>query len=157
MSILKLSRMSEGEINRLIRDQILCRIAFKGEKYPYLAPFQYAYINGILYFHFTDYGRKMILLEKDKRVCVEIEGYTENLSEYRFVVLRGNLKVVKDSQLRAQVIKTMAEEGKRRLSENFLAAHGLKPEQGWSSLTQETSFIIVKLDKVKEKIGLRSP
>lgn len=149
--------MSEDEIDRLIREQIICRIAFKGEKYPYLAPFQYVYINGSLYFHFTDYGRKMTLLEKDKRVCVEIESYTKNLSEYRFVVLRGSLKVVKGSQERERVIKRMADEGRRRLSENFLAAHGLRPERGWSSLAQKTSPIIVKLDEVTEKIGLRSP
>ena len=136
---------------------MLCRIAFKGNEYPYMAPFQYVLMNGSIYFHFTDYGRKMRLLEKDKRVCVEIEEYKPDLSEYNFVVLRGTLKVVTDPQERAMVIRRMAEEGEQKLSPNFLAAHGFKKEEGWSSLTPEKPLIIVKLEDVSQEIGLKSP
>ena len=136
---------------------MLCRIAFKGNNYPYMAPFQYVFMNRSLYFHFTDYGRKMKLLEKDKRVCVEIEKYRTDLSEYNFVVLRGTLKVVTDPQERAKAIKRMAEEGKQKLSTNFLAAHGFKKEEGWSSFTPEKPLVIVKLQEIAEEIGLKSP
>ena len=136
---------------------MLCRIAFKGDEYPYMAPFQYVLMNGTIYFHFTDYGRKMRLLEKDKRVCVEIEEYNPDLSEYNFVVLRGTLKVVTDPQERAMVIRRMAEEGKQKLSPNFLAAHGFKKEEGWSSFTPEKPLVIVKLENVAQEIGLKSP
>ena len=94
--VLKLPKMKGQEIKKLINDEMLCRIAFKGAKYPYIAPFQYVYMNGSLYFHFTDYGRKMKMLESDNRVCVEIEQIQPNLSEYNFVSLRGNLNVVVD-------------------------------------------------------------
>ncbi len=149
--------MEKHEIEKLIKEQMLCRIAFKGDKYPYMAPFQYVFTNGALYFHFTNYGKKMKLLERDKRVCVEIERYRSDLSEYRFVVLRGTLKVVTDPQERAKVIKKIAEEGKQKLSENFLAAHGFKKEQGWSSFTPEKPIVIVKLEEIAEEIGLKSP
>ncbi|NIQ04639.1 MAG: pyridoxamine 5'-phosphate oxidase family protein [Candidatus Korarchaeota archaeon] len=157
MTIVRLPKMEKHEIEKLIREQMLCRIAFKGDKYPYMAPFQYVFMNGSLYFHFTDYGRKMRLLERDKRVCVEIESYQKDLSEYSFVVLRGTLKIVKGPQERARVIKTMAEEGKQRLSTNFLAAHGFKKEEDWSSFTPEKTLVIVKLDEIAEEIGLKSP
>ncbi len=157
LTIVRLPKMEKHEIEKLIREQMLCRIAFKGDKYPYMAPFQYVFMNGSLYFHFTDYGRKMRLLERDKRVCVEIESYQKDLSEYSFVVLRGTLKIVKGPQERARVIKTMAEEGKQRLSTNFLAAHGFKKEEDWSSFTPEKSLVIVKLDEIAEEIGLKSP
>jgi len=78
--------MEKLEIEKLLREQMVCRIAFKGNEYPYMAPFQYVAMDGFLYFHFTDYGKKMRLLEKDKRVCVEIEKYRPDLSEYNFVV-----------------------------------------------------------------------
>lgn len=136
---------------------MLCRIAFKGDKYPYMAPFQYVLMNGSLYFHFTGYGKKIRLLERDKRVCVEIETYRKDLSKYSFVVLRGTLKTVTDPQERARVIKRMAEEGKRRLSRNFLPAHGFKKEDGWSSFTPEKPLLIVKLEEIAEEIGLKSP
>ncbi len=149
--------MEENEIESLIREQILCRIAFKGDKHPYMAPFQYVFMDGSLYFHFTDYGKKMRLLERDKRVCVEIEKYLPDLSEYSFVVLRGTLKVVEDPQERAKVIEEMAKEGRQKLSTNFLVAHGFKKEEGWSSLTPEKPLVIVKLEEILEKIGLKSP
>ena len=149
--------MDKREIEKLIREQMLCRIAFKGDKYPYMAPFQYVLMHGSIYFHFTDYGKKMKLLERDKRVCVEIETYKPDLSEYNFVVMRGTLKVVTDPQERAMVIRRMAEEGKQRLSPNFLAAHGLKKEEGWSSITPEKPLVIVKLENIAQEIGLKSP
>ena len=136
---------------------MLCRIAFKGDEYPYMAPFQYVLMNGSIYFHFTDYGRKMRLLEKDKRVCVEIEKYQSDLSEYSFVVLRGTLKIVADPQERAMVIRRMTEEGEQKLSPNFLAAHGFKKEEDWSSFTPEKPLVIVKLENVAQEIGLKSP
>jgi len=149
--------MSKGEIATLIREQMLCRIAFKGDKYPYMAPFQYVVVDGSLYFHFTEYGKKMKLLERDDRICVEIESYRPDLSEYNFVVMRGKLKVVTDSWERAEVIKSMAEEGKQKLSTNFLAAHGFKKGEDWSSFTPEKPLVIVKLEAITQEIGLKSP
>ncbi|MDH5450184.1 MAG: pyridoxamine 5'-phosphate oxidase family protein [Candidatus Bathyarchaeota archaeon] len=157
MTVVKLPKMEKYEIEKLLQEQMLCRIAFKGDKYPYMAPFQYVLMDGFLYFHFTDYGKKMRLLERDKRVCVEIEKYRPDLSEYNFVVLRGELEVVRDPNERAKVINRIAEEGKQKLSTNFLAAHGFKKEEGWSSFAPERQVVIVKLKEVAEEIGLKSP
>jgi nitroimidazol reductase NimA-like FMN-containing flavoprotein (pyridoxamine 5'-phosphate oxidase superfamily) len=157
LTVVKLPKMEKSEIEKLLQEQMLCRIAFKGDKYPYMAPFQYVLMGGSLYFHFTDYGKKMKLLERDKRVCVEIEKYRPDLSEYNFVVLRGELEVVRDPQERAKVINRIAEEGKQKLSTNFLVAHGFQKEEGWSSFTPERPVVIVKLKEVAEEIGLKSP
>ena len=51
------------EINSKTRAMLY---AFKGVKYPYIPPFQHVMLDGVLYFHFTDYGKKMKLIEKDK-------------------------------------------------------------------------------------------
>ncbi|WP_455368773.1 pyridoxamine 5'-phosphate oxidase family protein [[Eubacterium] cellulosolvens] len=157
MKIVRLPKMDEKEIQKLLGQQMLCRIAFKAEKYPYMAPFQYVLMNNTLYFHFTNYGRKMDLIEKDDRVCVEIESCNNDLSDYNFVVLRGNLKVVDDLDERALAIEKMANEGEKKLSENFLAAHGIRKDEGWHSFSKKKPFVIVKLDKIIEKIGLKSP
>ena len=157
MAVVKLPRMGKHEIEELIKEQMLCRIAFKGDDYPYVAPFHYVLYNGSLYFHFTDYGRKMKLLEKDNRVCVYIEKYQPDLSEYRFVALRGMLNPVTDPQERAEVIRMISQQGRERLSENFLAAHGFKTEDGWASLTSNKPLLIIKLEQITEEVGLRSP
>ena len=153
--IIKLPKMNRQEIENVLYEQFLCRIAFKASDYPYIAPFQYVYMNSTLYFHFTDYGRKMKMLKKDNRVCVEIEKLYPDLSEYYFVSIRGRLILVENSEERNTVITRMAEDGKRKLSPNFLAAHGLKSEDGWSSLAPERPLVILKLDVV-DKMGLKS-
>jgi len=154
--VVKLASMKTQEIHKLLREQILCRIAFKDAEYPYIAPFQYVYLNDALYFHFTDYGKKMTLLQLDNRVCVEIETIQPDMSEYHFVSLRGTLTSVDDPTERRTAIQRMAEDGRNNLSTNFLAAHGLEPREGWSSFTSEKPLRIFKLT-ILEKIGIKSP
>jgi len=152
-----LPRLKKSEIERLIKDQFLCRIAFRGEEYPYIAPFQYVSANGALYFHFTAYGRKMKLIEQNENVCVEIEQFNSDLSRYMFVTLKGSLSIVTNPNERAEVIEKMRLFGKERLSRNFLAAHGLRADENWDSLTEEKSVVIVKLHPIVAKSGLKSP
>jgi len=154
----KLPKMSKAEINQLLSEQFLCRIAFGGKRAPYMAPFQYIFIDGMLYFHFTDYGKKIGLLEEGNPVCVEIERYTPNLGDYGFVVLIGKLQVVTDPQEKAKAIARMVEDAEAKgLSTNFLPAHGLPKDSNWSALKAEQIILIVKLVDVTEIVGLKSP
>ncbi len=149
--------MSKTEVDELIRSQHICRIAFMGEEYPYIAPFQYVFMKGSLYFHFTDYGRKMRYLERNNRVCVQIEHLAPDLSDYKFVVVRGTLDVVKNENERNEAIQRMAQEGEKKLSRNFLVAHGLRKEEGWSELAGHKNAIVVRVVDVAEEMGLKSP
>ncbi len=154
---MKLPRMSKAEIDQLLSEQFLCRIAFGGKYSPYIAPFQYVFVDGALYFHFTDYGRKMGLLEEGNPVCVEIEHYTSDLGEYGFVVLVGKLHVVTDPKENAKAIALMIKDAEAKgLSTNFLPAHGLPKESNWSSLNDEKPLVVVKLVDVTEIVGLKS-
>jgi uncharacterized protein len=148
--------MQDHEIEELINEQFLCRVAFKGTAYPYIAPFQYAVVNGTIYLHFTEYGKKMNFLEQGTPVAVEIERYTSNLSEYAFVVLTGKLKLVKTPDERKAAVQKMAEVGKRRLSPNFLVAHGFSKGSKWLSFSENQEILMIKLE-VTEKMGLKSP
>jgi nitroimidazol reductase NimA-like FMN-containing flavoprotein (pyridoxamine 5'-phosphate oxidase superfamily) len=149
--------MEREMIEDLLNNQVICRIAFRGDDYPYLAPFQYAYLDGNLYFHFTRYGKKIALIEQDNRVAVEIETYKPNLERYCFVVFRGELEVVEDLNERRKAIEHMAQVGARELSTNFLAAHGLEKSEGWQGLNPEKPFKIVKLKNIIETVALGSP
>ena len=157
MTKVKMPKMEENEIEKLVSEQFLCRIAFKGELQPYIAPFQYVVINRVLYFHFTDYGKKMSFFKQETPVCVEIEQYTTNLSEYQFVVITGKLRLVEDSEERKTAIEKMAEAGKQKLSPNFLVAHGFSQGSDWDAFSKDKPILIIKLDEVTEKTGLKSP
>ena len=153
----KLPWMTDAEVAHLVDEQMLCRIAFRGDDYPYLAPFRYVVMDDALYFHFTDYGKKMRLLETDSRACVQIESYEPDLSEYSFVSYRGRLERVTDSEEREKAIRLFAETGEKRLSTKFLAAHGIEPGEGWREFTPDNELVIVKLVDVVERVGLKNP
>jgi nitroimidazol reductase NimA-like FMN-containing flavoprotein (pyridoxamine 5'-phosphate oxidase superfamily) len=149
--------MTDDEVASLVDAQMLCRIAFKGDDYPYLVPFRYVVMDDTMYFHFTDYGKKMRLLETDGRACVQIESYKPDLSEYNFVSYRGRLERVKDAGEREKALSLFAETGEKMLSTNFLAAHGIEPGEGWGEFTPNKDLVIVKLVNVVERVGLKSP
>jgi len=153
----KLPWMTDDEVASLVDEQMMCRIAFKGDEYPYLAPFRYVVMDDTLYFHFTDYGKKMRLLDMDSKACVQIERYEPDLSEYSFVSYRGRLGRVTDAGEREKAIKLFAETGEMQLSTKFLAAHGIEPGEGWSEFTPEKDLVIVKLVDVVERVGLKNP
>ncbi len=155
--MVKLPSMSRKEIDDLISEQFLCRIAFRGKEGLYIAPFQYVFMNKRLYFHFTDYGNKMAFFREGFPVCVEIEKYSPNLSEYAFVILTGTLKMVVEEEERRNVIQKMAEIGRTKLSTNFLSAHGFESRNGWSVFNPEHPILILKLEKVTSTKGLKSP
>jgi nitroimidazol reductase NimA-like FMN-containing flavoprotein (pyridoxamine 5'-phosphate oxidase superfamily) len=157
LPLIKLPKMKQQRIEELLKKQFLCRIAFRGDQYPYLAPFQYAYIDGVLYFHFTRYGKKMSLVEQDNHVAVEIETYEPDLHQYCFVVLRGELEVVSDPDERKKAITQMVDIGSSRLSSNFLAAHGMNKSDGWHALSADKPLVIMKLTRIAETIALESP
>lgn len=148
--------MSKEEIRELVSRQFLCRVAFVRGKYPHILPLQYVLLNNSLYFHFSEYGQKMKLLESRTNVCAEIEEYEPDLSQFKFVILRGKLEKVTDSLERKEAIDRMAEQGRRMLSKNFLAAHGFRKEDDWSSFTSTEPLMIAKLTPTTES-GLRSP
>ncbi len=153
----KLPSMSRKEIDDLISEQFLCRIAFRGKDSVYIAPFQYVFFNKRLYFHFTDYGNKMVLFREGFPVCVEIEKYSPDLSKYSFVVLTGMLKIVAEEDERRIVIQKMAEIGSAKLSTNFLVAHGFESKNGWSAFNAEQPILMFRLEKVTSIRGLKSP
>ena len=73
----------------------------------------------------------MRLLNKDNKVCVSVESLMPDMSEYSFVVFRGELERVENMGERELAIRKLSEVGSQRLSENFLAAHGFSAEEGW--------------------------
>lgn len=154
---LKLAVMSSEEITNALKKQFLCRIAFTGKDGPQIAPFQYVFVDNQLYFHFTQYGEKIGFLKEGRKVCVEIENYQTDFSEYSFVNLYGTLRIVQNLNEKKSVVKELAEKGKANLSTGFLAAHGFNPRKGWSVLDENADeMLIVKLE-VESKKGLKSP
>nr|WP_319374181.1 pyridoxamine 5'-phosphate oxidase family protein [uncultured Methanobacterium sp.] len=156
MDILKIPAMKRKEYDAFIADQYMSRIAFKGD-YPYIAPFLYVFNGKFIYFLSTKYGKKMELAKTDPKVAVEIENYSSDMSNYRFVTLRGQLNEVDKPSEKLKVRQMFIEMIKKnKLSPNILAALGHSPDDPLESILEEEKSIVWKLVNVQEIVALKS-
>lgn len=157
MEIIKIPRADKAEYDRLIERGYVCRIAFQGEKYPYIAPFLYVFDGSFLYFLSTKYGKKIEHFRKSPYASVEIEKYTKDLSTYTFVTLQGYLEEVQDSIekkiIREKFVDLIVE---RNLSCNILAALGHSPMDAPVAIAEEERSLVWKLNGVKDIVALKN-
>jgi nitroimidazol reductase NimA-like FMN-containing flavoprotein (pyridoxamine 5'-phosphate oxidase superfamily) len=83
--------MSHQEMDELLKSQIVCRISFRDEPFPYLIPMEYYYFGEVMYFHFTATGKKIELMDSDPNVTVEVDWYDDMMTDYKSVILKGRL------------------------------------------------------------------
>jgi nitroimidazol reductase NimA-like FMN-containing flavoprotein (pyridoxamine 5'-phosphate oxidase superfamily) len=78
-------RRSDKEITdsrkmaEILEKASVCRIALIGEDYPYIVPVNFVVRNNYLYFHSAIAGRKIDILQKNNRVCFEIDVDVETV------------------------------------------------------------------------------
>jgi len=157
MEIVKIPRMEKEEYDSLIEKGYICRIAFQGEKYPYIAPFLYVFDGKFLYFLSTKYGKKLDYFRKSPYVAVEVEKYTRDLSSYTFVSMQGYLKEVTDSiekkLVRQEFVDLIKE---RHLSKNILAALGHSQQDPPEAIAMEERSLVWKLTGVMDMVALKN-
>lgn len=64
------------EIEAVIENSMVCRLAMADEAGPYLVPLCFGFKDNTLYFHSAADGRKLGILRKNPRVCFELDGDT---------------------------------------------------------------------------------
>ncbi|MGZ8889024.1 MAG: pyridoxamine 5'-phosphate oxidase family protein [Halobacteriota archaeon] len=157
MDILKIPRMEKEEYDRLIKENYVSRIAFKGDSYPYVAPFLYVFDGHNLFFLSTKYGKKIHYFNENPDVAVEIERISPDLSSYTFVTLLGTLVEVTDRaegrRVRQQFVDMIKTRG---LSSNVVTALGHSPAEPLESIVNENRSLVWKLDKVEEIVALKN-
>lgn len=157
MEVSKIPAMEKAEYDGLIESEHVCRIAFRGDKYPHVAPFVYVFDGRFMYFLSTNYGKKIEHFRRDPHVSVEVERYAPDLSSYSFVTLRGRLAEVSDPKEKRTVRETFVDLiRKKDLSRNVLAALGHSPEDPLDSIVEEERSLVWKLVDVEKIVGLKS-
>ncbi len=156
--IFRMPRMDKAEYDRLIGEEHVCRIAFQGEKHPYIAPFLYVFDGRFMYFLSTKYGRKVQHFRQNPHVTVEIERYSPDLSHFSFVALPGRLVEVEDHEqkraVREMFIQLIKSKG---LSPNVMYALGHTPTEPLEALLGNEKSSVWKLVGVKidDILGLK--
>jgi len=158
MKVFKMPQMDKSEYDMLVKEEHICRIAFKGESHPYIAPFLYIFDGKFMYFLSTKYGKKLQHFRRNPFVTVEVEKYTPDLSNFAFVAIPGRLEEVQDPEIKNAVRKKFVEMIERKsLSSNVLSALGYSPDEPIDSLLTEERNSVWKLAGVNsgEILGLK--
>ena len=158
MNMIKIPSMGKEEYDELINQNHISRIAFKGEIYPYMAPFMYVFDGKFLYFLSTNYGKKIEEIKRNPNVAVEIEKYTDDMSHYKFVTLQGRITEVGGDSKRKDIKKMFINMIKyKKLSSNALAALGYSPYEPPELILEEERTTVWKLVDVEQIIALKNP
>lgn len=156
MAILKLPLMDKKEYDQLIKEQYLSRIAFLGD-YPYIAPFMYVFDGEYLYFLSTKYGKKVEMFRQNPQVAVEIENYSLDLTEYKFVTLQGSIEEVKDSGDQLKIRKLFMDMIiQKDLSSVIMAALGHSPDAPPEDLLEGEKSFVWRLVDVNKITGIKN-
>ena len=85
--------LDEGQIEDLLKSEVIGRIGcFDGNKV-YVVPVTYAYDNGYIYGH-TKNGLKIRMMRKNPNVCFEID-WMKDMSSWKSVILYGTFEELK--------------------------------------------------------------
>lgn len=157
MEIVRIPRMEKHEYDRLIARNHLCRIAFRDEEYPYIAPFIYVFDGRHLYFLSTKYGKKIDLFKNNPSVAVEIEEYARDLSSYSFVTLRGRLEEVAGNDEKRSIRERFSALVKGgELSSRIMAAFGQDVSDPPEELVRGDRTYVWRLAGVREIVALKN-
>jgi nitroimidazol reductase NimA-like FMN-containing flavoprotein (pyridoxamine 5'-phosphate oxidase superfamily) len=96
---------SRAEIDAVIRSCQVCRLGLCDDGQPYIVPMSFGYDGESLYFHCANEGRKLDILRRNPRVCVELDVVTRMLEAdnacgwdmaYRSVMGTGTVEFLDD-------------------------------------------------------------
>jgi hypothetical protein len=62
-----------AEMESIIRESTICRLALADNEQPYIVPLCFGYKDNSLYFHSASEGKKIDILRKNKNVCFEFD------------------------------------------------------------------------------------
>jgi len=95
------------EIEKILKREKICRVAFNGSPFPYVVPLCYGYEDGAIYFHGFGGGKKIDCIKDDPHVCFEIDCDVKIISDedpcewtvhYRSVIGYGRATILEDPE-----------------------------------------------------------
>ncbi len=112
----------QAEIERILGSTSIGRMATVGaDGYPYVTPVNFVFFQGRIYFHCAPTGEKLDNIQRDSRVCFEVDvplayldiGFdpsrpTCHLHQfYHCVIIRGTASLVEDLSLKLDALNAL--------------------------------------------------
>lgn len=102
-----------AELEAIIRQALVCRLAFISDNVPYIIPLNYGFRDNCLYFHSAPQGHKIEALKRDGSVCFEIETDVELVqsdsvckwgTKYRSVIGHGRASFIEEAEEKREAL-----------------------------------------------------
>lgn len=106
------------ELENIIRSSPVCRIGLCEGDRPYVVPVCFGYEAGRIYIHTYPGGKKMEILRKNPKVCIEIDSGIEHVPaespcnhgmKYRSVIAFGTCRVLSGKKEKKNALQTILE------------------------------------------------
>jgi nitroimidazol reductase NimA-like FMN-containing flavoprotein (pyridoxamine 5'-phosphate oxidase superfamily) len=139
-----------AEIEAILCEAEICRIALCDGDTPYIVPVNFGYKDNKLYLHSAREGRKLDIIRKNNKVCFEVDVDYQLVvcgapcdwgMRYRSVIGTGRAHVIEDEDGR--------KEGFRILAEHYCSDADAIRESSMKGA------VIIRID-IEEMIGKRS-
>jgi len=107
-----------NELETIIKEATVCRIAYISDGVPYIVPLNYGYQNNCLYFHSASEGHKIDSLKSNNLVCFEMETGVEFIeaaspckcsTKYRSVIGHGKAVFVEERDAKEKALDIITE------------------------------------------------
>lgn len=108
--------MVSQEVEDVLRDAQVCRLGLAEANEPYVVPLVYGYEDGAVYFHSGLGGRKLDMIRRNNRVCLEFEADVELVPDekackwgvrYRSVIAFGHATIIDDPEEKVHGLSVM--------------------------------------------------
>ena len=138
----------KAEIESIIKQSAVCRLAMSDGEGPYIVPLCFGYLEDVLYLHSAKAGKKIEMLKQNDAVCFEFDIATEVTTgktacdwgmQYRSVIGFGKASFVEDL------------EEKRKALETITVQYAGKPYDLTDGAVKETVVIKVDVDAMTGK------
>ena len=98
-----LGKLNEKEIDRLLKEQVVGRIACQLKGEIYLVPINYVYRDGYVYSHSGE-GRKIRMMRGNPHVCFEIDDI-RSVFQWQSVIAKGLYEEITDIDEKQQAMQ----------------------------------------------------
>ncbi len=116
--------MTAHEIDSMLEESRIGRLAMADESgRPYVIPMPFFWADGKLYLRLAMTGRKGEILSLNRRVCFEIDEYSDDFAHYASVLVEGELQPVA-TIMEKEKVKSLNEAKYVRLRNGNRPGHG---------------------------------
>jgi nitroimidazol reductase NimA-like FMN-containing flavoprotein (pyridoxamine 5'-phosphate oxidase superfamily) len=153
------------EIEQILAATNIGRMATLGaDGYPYITPVNFVYFEGKIYFHCAPKGEKLDNIERDPRVCFQVDiplayldgGFTGwqsvcNVHQfYHCVIIRGAARVIDNGPLKTKALNALLK--KHEEGAEFMPVHEQLPEYKACAVIEiDPTSISAKSDLVQNR------